>query len=75
MEYDRIHGTALMESLTCYLDNQLDLHTASDRLHIHFNTLKYRIQKMKDITGLDLSKIDIIIRVRLSLIVFRGMIE
>lgn len=71
MEYDRVHGTSLMESLTCYLDNQLDLHTASKRLHIHFNTLKYRIQKMKDITGLDLNKIDIIIRVRLSLIVLK----
>lgn len=73
IEYDRLHSTALMESLTCYLEHQLDLHTASDCLHIHLNTLKYRIQKIKDITGLDLNKIDIIIRVRLSLIILKAI--
>lgn len=72
IEYDRLHGTALMETLTCYLDHQLDLHTASERMHIHFNTLKYRIQKIKDITGLDLNKIDILMRIRLSLIVIKS---
>ncbi|MDF2889342.1 MAG: transcriptional regulator, CdaR [Lacrimispora sp.] len=29
MEYDRLHGAALMETLTCYLDHQLDLHAAN----------------------------------------------
>ena len=72
IEYDRLHGTALMDTLTCYLNLQLDLHAASERMHIHFNTLKYRIQKIKDITGLDLNKIDIIIRIRLSLIIIQS---
>lgn len=72
IEYDRLHGTALMDTLTCYLDLQLDLHAASERMHIHFNTLKYRIQKIKDITGLDINKIDIIMRIRLSLIIIQS---
>lgn len=68
IEYDSLHGAALMVTLSCYLD----LHAASESMHIYFNTLKYRIQKMKDITGLGLNKIDIIMRIRLSLFFIRA---
>ena len=38
----------------------------SDKLHIHYNTLKYRIRKLTDLTGLDLSENNLLFRLWLS---------
>lgn len=58
-EYDRDHDTALLESLRIYLSCNQNIGEAASRLFIHRNTMNYRISKIHDLLGLDLSDTDI----------------
>ncbi|MER7012079.1 helix-turn-helix domain-containing protein [Saccharopolyspora sp. NPDC000359] len=54
-EHDAEHGTGLARSLLAYLEAFGDVRAASDRLHVHPNTLRYRVRRAGEITGIDLS--------------------
>ena len=47
-------GGRLAASLLAYLDEFGDVRRASGRLHVHPNTLRYRLRRARAITGLDL---------------------
>ena len=49
---DQLYESGLWESLDV-LFKVRSLKTASDELHIHISTLRYRLQKIKEITGFD----------------------
>jgi GAF domain-containing protein len=53
-EYDRVKGAALLETLSVFLDfrNRADV---ARRLCVHRNTLSQRLQRIEDLTELDLS--------------------
>ncbi|MFC4619229.1 CdaR family transcriptional regulator [Camelliibacillus cellulosilyticus] len=44
----------LLETIRAYLDADCSVSRAAHRLHLHVNTLHYRLKKIKEITGLDL---------------------
>jgi sugar diacid utilization regulator len=52
--WDNQHNTELYETLYHYLQNERNTKTTSERLGIHRNTLAYRIEQIRDITGIDL---------------------
>ena len=54
IEYDHTAGTDLVRSLLTYLEVFGDTRAAAERLHIHPNTLRYRIRRATSISGLDL---------------------
>jgi len=54
-ERDERSGTRFCESLLMYLDAFGNIGTAATRLHIHRNTLRYRVRRAQELTGLDLS--------------------
>ncbi|MFF6995811.1 PucR family transcriptional regulator [Streptomyces sp. NPDC008313] len=54
-EYDRAHDAALLETLRCWLDNFGDISAASEDLHVHKNTLRYRLKRITEVTRVDLS--------------------
>src|SRR5699024_1066078 len=54
IEYDRTTSTDLVRSLLTYLEVFGDARAAAERLHIHPNTLRYRIRRAASISGLDL---------------------
>ncbi|MFJ6216601.1 PucR family transcriptional regulator [Streptomyces sp. NPDC092296] len=54
-ERDARHGTRLAESVLAYLDAFGDVRAAAERLHIHPNTLRYRVRRAEELTGLDLA--------------------
>ena len=58
IERDRTQHTQLVESLRAYLDAFGDVGAAAGRLGIHHNTLRYRLQKLREIPGLDLDDPD-----------------
>ncbi|MEU8872484.1 helix-turn-helix domain-containing protein [Streptomyces javensis] len=68
-EYDRRRGTALLDSVDRYLAAGEDVRLAARQLHVHPNTLRYRLRRAQEITGLDLSDpaatFDIRLRLRL----------
>lgn len=45
----------LMETLTVYLEEGGRLAAAADSVHVHVNTLKYRLRKIEEILSVDLS--------------------
>ncbi|MDT0327960.1 helix-turn-helix domain-containing protein [Nocardiopsis lambiniae] len=55
VEYDRGGGSELVRSLSAYLEEFGDARAAADRLHIHPNTLRYRVRRAAEISGIDLS--------------------
>ncbi len=54
MDYDSSKNAGLIETLKIYLDNINNLNGAAEALHIHRNTLFYRLRKIEDLTGWDL---------------------
>ena len=54
-EHDAEHGTDLARSLLAHFEAFGDVRAASERLHVHPNTLRYRIRRAAEITGIDFS--------------------
>ncbi|NUH38810.1 helix-turn-helix domain-containing protein [Streptomyces samsunensis] len=54
-DYDRTHDSALLQTLRCWLDNFGDISAASECLHIHKNTLRYRLKRIAEVTRADLN--------------------
>jgi DNA-binding PucR family transcriptional regulator len=57
-EYDDRRGTELVESLSQYLENAGNYGATAEALAIHRNTLKYRLQRIRTISGFDLADAD-----------------
>lgn len=55
VEYDRGGGTELVRSLSAYLEEFGDARAAAERLHVHPNTLRYRVRRAAQVSGIDLS--------------------
>lgn len=53
--YDAEHGTELCRTLEQYLLHVSDPVAAAKALHVHRNTLLYRINKVRELTGMDLT--------------------
>lgn len=55
-EHDRLNGTDYVETLTVYLDCFGNSALAAERLHIHPNTLRYRLRRLTELAGVDLEQ-------------------
>jgi DNA-binding PucR family transcriptional regulator len=53
-EHDARHGSELVGSLLAYLDTFGDVRAAAGRMHVHPNTLRYRVRRAAEVSGLDL---------------------
>ena len=53
IEYDRNNNSKLLETLKAYLWNNNSLIHASEQLYTHRNTVKYRVQRISQLTGRD----------------------
>jgi sugar diacid utilization regulator len=53
-DHDAAHGGNLVETLRVFLDSSGSWSRAAARLHVHVNTLRYRIGRMEELTGVDL---------------------
>ncbi|MFE6385722.1 helix-turn-helix domain-containing protein [Nocardiopsis dassonvillei] len=54
IEHDRAGGADLVRSLLAYLEAFGDARAAAERLHIHPNTLRYRVRRAASVSGIDL---------------------
>jgi hypothetical protein len=54
--YDQEHHSELVASLRVFLDCSGSWSQAAARLHLHVNTLRYRIGRIEELTGRDLSR-------------------
>lgn len=53
-EYDKKKSTELVKTLEAYFESNGNLKKMSDALFTHYNTILYRVQRIKEITGMDL---------------------
>jgi len=56
VQYDRERGTSLLETLEAYFRLDGNVRRVSEELFTHYNTVTYRLDRIQEITGLDLSK-------------------
>lgn len=53
--FDERDGTEHVRSLAAYLNNGRNVAKASSELHVHKNSMYYRIQRIEELTGVNLS--------------------
>ena len=57
-EYDRLRSTALLKTLEEFLRRRGNISATAEALYVHPNTLRQRLRRIGDISGLDLRKDD-----------------
>lgn len=62
-EYDREHNSDLVHTLRVFFEANANASEAADRLFLHRNSMAYRLERVQNLTGLDLRDC----RVRLAL--------
>jgi DNA-binding PucR family transcriptional regulator len=55
LDYDAAHGSDLLGTLRVFLDCSGSWTAAAARLHVHVNTLRYRVGRVEELLGADLS--------------------
>lgn len=65
--------TETMETVDCFFKNNLNVSETARQLFIHRNTLMYRLEKVKKLTGLDLRIFDHAIIFKLAVVIQRHM--
>lgn len=53
-DYDKKKSTELVKTLEAYFESNGNLKKMSDNLFTHYNTILYRVQRIKEITNMDL---------------------
>ncbi|MEP7332802.1 MAG: helix-turn-helix domain-containing protein, partial [Terracoccus sp.] len=65
--HDAAHDTAYAETIAAWLDHPGDPRSAAAGIHVHPNTLRYRLQRLGEIVELDLHDPETRLAVRLQL--------
>ena len=60
-------GADLVETLVAYVGSNLDRRQAAEHLHVHPNTLDYRLKQVRELTGVDVHRLEDLVIVVLAL--------
>ena len=55
VRYDAAHGSHLVETLAALFHDGPNVRSVAEALHVHPNTVTYRLRRISEITGLDLA--------------------
>lgn len=58
LEYDAAHSACLRETLQAFLDCSGSWSRTAQALHLHVNTVRYRIARVEELTGRDLARLE-----------------
>jgi purine catabolism regulator len=73
IDYDRRHDSDLLRTLAAYLRHHGRLQSAARDLVVHVNTVTYRLQRIREIAGLDLDDSEDRLTAQVALKIFEGM--
>ena len=57
LDYDADHGTELVRTLRVFLDCSGSWTKAAEAMFVHVNSLRYRMRRVEELTGLDLGSL------------------
>lgn len=66
-KYDEESETQLLETLRTFVRNSCRQSETAEQMHIHLNTLKYRLRRITELTGIDFKDYDELLYIQLSL--------
>lgn len=66
-DYDEKYHTDLLPTLRVLFAHNFNLRQSSDALFIHFNTLRHRFERIKEISNLDLDNAEVRLQLHLAL--------
>ena len=58
IKYDREHQTDFFNTISTYLDSFCSVQDTAKKLMVHYNTIRYRLQKIKEELGWDLFQME-----------------
>lgn len=67
-EYDREHNSDLIRTLTVFFDANANASEAAEKLYLHRNSMAYRLDRIRQLTGLDLKNPETRLALQLGLI-------
>lgn len=67
VKYDEEKGTEFIDTLTNYFKHSGNLKRVSEEMFTHYNTIIYRIQRIKEITDIDFENYDEVLNLQISL--------
>jgi purine catabolism regulator len=67
LDYDLKHDTNLVETLQMYFQVNRNMKQTAERLFTHYNTVIYRLERVKDILAMDLENPEIQLQLQLAL--------
>jgi len=70
-EYDAAHGTDLLQTLEAFFSENANASRTAQVLYIHRNTLNYRLQRIAEISGLNLDDPENRLALQLALKIYR----
>lgn len=66
-QYDLAHRTELVETLRVYVDKCLSPSQTAEALFIHRSTLRKRLRRIEDLTGVEFGRMDDVVELHLAL--------
>ena len=69
LKYDEAKQTDYCKVLECYLNHDGRVKDAAEELYVHRNTINKKINKIEEITGLDLSSLDVRARFKIAFMI------
>jgi DNA-binding PucR family transcriptional regulator len=70
-DHDAERGSSLLETVECYVAEYGHRERASARLRVHRNTLRLRLARIKELSGIDLEDTGILFDVQTALSIMR----
>jgi PucR family transcriptional regulator, purine catabolism regulatory protein len=75
VEYDLRHESDLLRTLAAYLRHHGRLQSAARDLVVHVNTVTYRLQRIREVAGLDLDDAEDRLTAQVALKIYEGMVR
>ncbi len=67
LEYDQAHDTILIPTLQAYFQNNENIRKTAEALFTHYNTVVYRLERVREIIGLKLDNAEVRLQLQLAL--------
>lgn len=72
-QYQKESGLPLVETMKCYFKNNCNVQQTAKDMFVHYKTLGYRLNKIQDITGIDLKNSNEVLEMQMGLSILHVM--